>query len=134
MQRLRRTKDFYSQVYREAVRLFEMGKSIREVAEELGISYSCAYAWYRGKRKPRRSRVEEFISYLKNKGPLPIGELKRVFPKHSELFYLANQRGFSVKRAKLPRKVRGAYLWYYLPGQEEKLKERVEAYLKGGAH
>jgi len=133
MAKLRKTKEFYSQIYQKAMRLFEMGRSIKEVAELLGISYSCAYAWYKCMRKPKPSKVEEFLTYIRDKGPVPIGELRQVFPKHSELFHLAKQRGFEIKRAKLSRKVKGAFLWYYLPGQEEELKRKVEAYLKSGA-
>ena len=130
MSKLRKTKEFYSRLYERAVELYKEGKSVKEIAELLNLSYSCVYAWVKLGRKPRKSKVEEFIAYVKTSGPLPVCEVVKKFPKHSELYLLAKQRGFAIERAKLPRKFKGYHLWYYLPEQAEELKEKIENFLK----
>jgi DNA invertase Pin-like site-specific DNA recombinase len=127
---MRRTKEFYTEKYNKAIKLYKKGMSIKDIASYLELSYSCVYGWIKNIKTPKVSKVEEFLKFLKNNGPSPISEIKKLFPKHSDIFLLAKQRGFEIKRAKLPRKFKDLSIWYYLPSQEEELKKRVRESLE----
>ncbi len=122
---MRHGKESYSKKYEEALRLSEAGMSTKQIAEKLGVSFSAAYAWTKRGRKPEPGQLNEFEKFLKEQGPQPLLEVVKRFPKHSELFLTARQRGLPVARRKLP-KIMGQYaLWYYIKGQEDELKKRM---------
>lgn len=122
---MRRGKEFYDRNYERAMQLHEEGKSVREIAEKLNISYSAVYHWVKGLRKPEAGNVTDFLSFLQQKGPLPAAELKNSFPKHNELFLISGKRGEPVKRYVLDRKFGEYSTWYFISGQEEVLRKRI---------
>ena len=122
---MRRGRETYGKKYEEAMALHKEGKSVNEIASSLGISYSAAYHWIKGLRKPEKGNVNEFVDYLRSEGPLPTIEVEKKFPKHNELFLMANKRGLTVKRHVLKRKFSKYAIWYYLDGQEELLEKRL---------
>lgn len=123
---LRRGRELYSKKYEEAIKLHQQGKSINEIASALDISYSAAYHWIKGLRKPDEGNLNAFENYLKTKGPMPVIEVEKNFPKHNELFLMANKRGMNIRRTVLKRKYAKYSIWYFLDGQEDQLKERLE--------
>lgn len=123
---IRRGKEFYADKAEEAVSLYKEGKSIKEVAQRLGVSYSAAYHWVRGIRKPGAGNVAEFISFLESRGPSAAVHILPSFRKHNELFLIASRRGLSVKRVYLGKAYKELATWYYLPGQEKELEKRIE--------
>jgi hypothetical protein len=129
---VRKGRETYQQSYSKALELHARGKSVKEIAAELGVSYSAAYHWVRGIRKPEAGNVRDFESYLKDKGPSPAAEISKKFPKHNEIFHVAKERGIPVKRWVTSRpRTFGAYAtWYYLSGQEAELKKRVIGTIK----
>jgi hypothetical protein len=122
---LRKGRELYSEMYEKAMELHVKGKPIKEIASELGISYSACYHWVKGLRKPERGNMNSFVEEVQKKGPIPAMEIKEKFPKHNELFLSASRRGMQVKRYILPRRIGEYRTWYFAPGQEEKLKRNV---------
>ncbi len=124
---IRKGREAYQESYNKALELHAKGKSVREIAAELGISYSAAYHWIKGIRKPEAGNVREFENYLGEKGPSPVAEIGKKFPKHNEIFHVAKERGVPVKRwvTAKPRTFGEYATWYYLKGQEEELKKRI---------
>lgn len=121
---MRKGKEFYSKHYETAMELHEKGLSINDIAKELGISYSCVYHWVKGLRKPKLGNVMNFIKFLEENGPSAVAELN--FPKHNELFLIARKRGLMIRRKILKRKFGKFATWYYLTGQEDELKNRID--------
>lgn len=122
-------REKYSEKYRRAIELHAGGKSIKEIAEELGVSYSAAYHWIRGLRKPEEGKLREFEEFLQKNGPTPAANVKEKFPKHNEIYHTASARGSPVRRHVLeqPRSFGELATWYYLAGQESELKARIKA-------
>jgi len=123
---MRKGREFYSKHYDRALELHNKGMSIKDIAKELGMSYSAIYHWVRGLRKPESGNINEFIGFLQQHGPTPAGKIAEKFPKHNELFLTASRRGLPLKRLVLGRKFMEYSTWYLLDGQEAVLKERVE--------
>ena len=123
---MRRGRQLYGKKYEEALKLHSEGKGINEIAAQLGISYSAAYHWIKGLRKPDAGNLNAFENYLKNKGPMPVAEVEKNFPKHNELFLMANKRSMNIRRQVLKRKFGKYAIWYFIDGQEDQLKERLE--------
>lgn len=123
---MRRGRQLYGKKYQEALKLHSEGKSINEIAAQLGVSYSAAYHWIRGLRKPESGNLNELEKYLKEKGPMPAIEAEKNFPKHNELFLMANKRGMGIRRRILKRKYGQYATWYYLEDQEQLLEQRLQ--------
>ena len=123
---MRRGRQLYGKKYEEAMGLHKQGKSVNEIAEQLGISYSAAYHWIKGLRKPETGNLNEFENYLREKGPTPVMEVEKKFPKHNELFLMANKRNMMIRRKVLKRRYGKYAIWYYIEGQDTQLKERLE--------
>jgi hypothetical protein len=123
---LRRGREYYGSRYDEAVRLFGEGEKIKDIACKLGISYSTAYHWLKGIRRPESGNVNEFAGYIRQNGPCAALHIMDKFRKHNELFLIASRRGIPVKRIYLGKKYRELATWYYLEGQEDALNERIE--------
>ena len=123
---MRRGRQLYGKLYDEAIKLHGEGKSVNDIAAQLGISYSAAYHWIKGIRKPEKGNVNEFDKYLQDNGPMPVIEVEKKFAKHNELFLMANRRGLKIKRHVLPRKYKTYATWYYLDGQEALLEKRLQ--------
>ena len=125
-------REEYSEKYQRAIALHANGKSITEVAKELGISYSAAYHWVKGLRKPEAGNLRMFETLLRKAGPTPVVNVKEKFPKHNELYHTAAARGSPIHRHVLaqPRAFGELATWYYLAGQEAELKTRVKALLE----
>lgn len=129
---MRRGKEFYSKQYEEALKLHKEGKGISEIATKLNLSYSAAYHWLKGLRKPDIGNVNTFERFLVENGPQPTEEIKDRFPKHNEIFLIASSRGLPVKRliiSKTSKKLKGYSVWYFIEGQEEQLEKRVSEML-----
>jgi transcriptional regulator with XRE-family HTH domain len=122
---MRRGREFYSENYEKVMELHKKGMNVKEIASQLGMSYSAVYHWVRGLRKPDIGNINEFIEFLRSNGPTPVLKLQN-FPKHNELFLTASRRGLPVKRLVLGRKFREYSTWYLLDNQEELLKKRIE--------
>jgi|SRR3989344_1477529 len=123
--RIRKGREHYSKNYEKAIELHNNGKSIKDIAEELNISYSAAYHWIKGLRKPDMGRIREFEDFLRKNGPTPVVDLKEKFTKHNEIFLTATKRKMPIKRLVLNKSLGEYSTWYYLPDQQEKLKESV---------
>ncbi len=129
---MRRAKEFYTEKVDMARKMYSDGLPIKEIAKKLGISYSAVYQWVRGNR-PRKSRLEEFESFLRDNGPTPVCDAEKKFPKHNELYNMATTRGIRIRRVVLEKNFRGGKnygTWYFLPGQEKELGKRIEAVLR----
>ncbi len=129
---VRRGKEFYTEKVARAKELRSKGLSIKGIADELGVSYSAVYQWLRG-NEPKKSKLEEFADYLATNGPTPVAKVERAFPKHNDLYNLAPARGITIKRLVVERNFRGGEnygVWYFLPGQEKELINRVEKMLE----
>ena len=122
---MRRGRQLYGKKYEEALKLHSDGKSINEIAAALGVSYSAAYHWIKGLRKPESGNLNEFEKYLRESGPMPAIEIEKKFPKHNELFLMSNKRGMVIRRKILGRRFGGYAVWYYIDGQETRLDERT---------
>ncbi|MFA4820372.1 MAG: helix-turn-helix domain-containing protein [Candidatus Aenigmatarchaeota archaeon] len=123
---MRRGRQLYSKKYDEAIKLHSEGKSINDIAQQLDISYSAAYHWIKGLRKPELGNINEFEKFLQEKGPMPVIEIEKTFPKHNELFLMSNKRGTKIKRRILKRRFGSYATWYYLEGQETLLEQRLQ--------
>ena len=126
---LRRGKEQYSLKYGDAIRMYNDGTGVKEIAVKLGVSYSCVYHWVKGLRKPEAGNPSEFVRFVKENGPVPVLEVKARFPKHNELFLICSRRSMGVKRAFLGRKFLEYSTWYYTEGQEKLLEERISSML-----
>ncbi len=126
---MRRGREFYGKQYQEALKLYKEGKTVPEIAKGLGISYSAAYHWLKGLRKPDVGIVNTFEKFLIENGPQPAEEIKDRFPKHNEIFLIASRRGLPVKRLIISKKLKGYSVWYFIEGQEEQLEKRVSEML-----
>ncbi|MBI2579821.1 MAG: helix-turn-helix domain-containing protein [Candidatus Aenigmarchaeota archaeon] len=126
MMKMRKGKEFYSGHYDDAVKMHESGAAVKDIAQKLGLSYSCVYHWVRGIRRPDVGNPAGFIEFLRSNGPSPALEIKAKFPKHNEVFLICSRRGLGVKRACLGRKFLEYSTWYYLEGQEKLLESRVD--------
>ncbi len=124
---MRRGREFYSGQYEKAMELHSKGMKIKQIAKELGISYSAAYHWVRGIRQPDKGNITEFINYLQENGPMPVIKIKDKFPKHNELFLIASKRGIDIRRHTMGRQFKEYRTWYYLLGQEKILEQRLDA-------
>lgn len=122
---MRRGREFYDGNYEKAVVMHKEGKSVREIASQLKISYSAAYHWVKGLRKPEAGNITEFVAFLRSKGPMPAAELQDSFPKHNELFLISSRRRLGVRRCILDRKLKEYATWYFIDGQEKELDKRV---------
>ncbi len=123
---MRRGREFYSEKYDKAVEMHRNGRTVKDIAKELGISYSAAYHWVKGIRQPDKGNVLQFHAYLQQNGPTPVIKVKEKFPKHNELFLISKSRGINIKRHVMNRRFGEYRTWYYLPGQEELLKQRLD--------
>ncbi|MBI2172964.1 MAG: helix-turn-helix domain-containing protein [Candidatus Aenigmarchaeota archaeon] len=123
---IRKGKEHYSSRYESAMALHGEGMAVGDIARKLGVSYSCAYHWIRGLRKPGEGNPSAFMKFLEENGPAPVLEMKKRFPKHNELFLICSRRGLGVKRARLERKYLEYSTWYCMEGQESLMKKRVE--------
>ena len=122
---MRQGKEVYAGKYAQAAEMSARGMTPMQISEALGISYSCAYHWAMGLRKPSAGSLNEFISCLKASGPLPAAEISARFGKHNDLFLTASRRGFGIRRRVLGRKYAGYGTWYFLEGQEQELDSRI---------
>ncbi len=128
---MRRGKQFYSQHYQKAMELYKAGKSVKDIAQELKISYSCVYHWVHALRsKPAAGALNDFVSFLESNGPVPVIDIKKTFAKHNEFFLRASGRSMPVRRRILQRKLGDYAIWYYLAGQEEILKQRIAEFME----
>lgn len=123
---MRRGRQLYGKKYDEALKLHSEGKSINDIAAQLGVSYSAAYHWIKGLRKPEPGNINEFEKFLGENGPMPAIEIEKTFPKHNELFLMSNKRGMTIRRKVLKRRFAGYATWYYLDGQETLLEQRLQ--------
>ena len=126
---MRRGREFYSDNYDRVMELHNKGLSTNEIASQLGISYSCTYHWVKGLRKPSSGRLNEFEEFIKKNGPVSVMDIKELFPKHNELFLTAGRRGIAIQRRRLSRKFGDYSTWYFMEGQEDKIKERIKELL-----
>ncbi len=122
---IRRGREYYSKNYSEAVRLYNDGLTVVEIADKLKISYSAVYHWVKGLRKPEAGNVNAFADYLRKHGPAAVVDIKERFAKHNELFLIAARRGLPVKRFMLKKKFGEYSTWYYVEGQEHELEKRT---------
>jgi len=122
---IRKGREIYPEKYEQAIKLHENGMSVKKIAEKLSISYSCAYHWVKGLRKPEDGNVTAFITLLRNSGPLPVVDVKEKFPKHNELFLISSRRGIQIMRKILDRKLNDYNTWYFLSGQEKEVDIRI---------
>ena len=130
---MRRGKEFYTDKVEIAKKLYNDGMNIKDIAKKLNIIYSAAYHWIRGLRTPKMSRLEEFRNFIKEHGPLPVCDVEEKFPKHNDLYHLASSRGIRIMRLVLGKKMKGEKnytIWYFLPGQEQEVKEKINKLLK----
>ena len=123
---LRKGREIYGAKYDEAIKLYEQGLTPRQISEKLSISYSCAYHWVKGLRKPETGNVSSFVDLLRSSGPLPVVDIKEKFPKHNELFLIASRRGLPLARRLLDKSLADCNTWYFLKGQEEQLDSRIK--------
>lgn len=123
-------REAYAEKYKRALELHAAGKSISEIAKELGVSYSAAYHWVKGLREPEAGNLRDFEAFLRSRGPVPAANVKEKFPKHNEIYHTASARGSSIRRHVLARAFGELATWYYVAGQEAELKSRIKALLE----
>ena len=123
---MRRGREFYSKNYDKVMNLYKSGLPIKDIATQVGMSYSCVYHWIKGLRKPDTGNINDFEKFLLKTGPVPVAEVKERFPKHNEIFLTASRRGLMIKRYSLGRKFGEYSVWYFVPGQEDMLKKRIK--------
>ncbi len=128
--KLRKGREFYGKNYEESLRLHKEGMPVGEIAKRLNISYSAAYHWVKGLRKIEAGNVNMFIKYLETNGPTPVIDISNKFPKHNELFLIANRRGLPVKRFMMQKRFADYSVWYYLAGQDAELHKRTDMLLE----
>lgn len=127
---MRRGKEFYSQNYKKALDLHERGITIKDIAKTLGLSYSAVYSWVSKSRRPGKGALIKFKEVLRSRGPMPAALIKKEINKHNDFYHIARQRGFGIKRRVIKGLKLGEYAyWYYLPGQEQLLEERISELL-----
>ncbi len=120
---MRRGKEFYTNKCKEAIELHNSGKTIDEAAKELNVSYSTAYHWIRGMRKPESGNLRSFETFLVKNGPTAVIDIKERFPKHNELFLTATRRGIAVRRRIIDRRYGEYATWYFISGHEKQMEE-----------
>ncbi|MBI4015005.1 MAG: hypothetical protein HY365_03565 [Candidatus Aenigmarchaeota archaeon] len=126
---MRQGRQAYPALYDKAIEMSSRGASAKDVASALGVSYSAAYHWIKGLRKPEKGALNQFVEEIRKNGPLSAWDVKARFPKHNELFLTATKRAMPVKRHTLPKKFGNYSTWYFIPGQESALKQRVSELL-----
>jgi hypothetical protein len=128
---MRKGREFYSNQYDKVIELHNAGKSTKEIAAQLKISYSCVYHWINALRaKPISGALNELMKFLQDKGPSPVADIKKDFAKHNEFFLRAQSRKLPVCRIFLQRKFGDYATWYYLAGQEAELKARIASFIE----
>ncbi|MBI2584141.1 MAG: helix-turn-helix domain-containing protein [Candidatus Aenigmarchaeota archaeon] len=129
---MRQGREIYSDKYEIAIKLYKEGIDIPEIAKRLGISYSAAYHWVKGIRKPDTGNIKEFELFLKDNGPANAADVKSRFPKHNEIFLTAKKRGIIIGRYEMKNKkfFGESATWYFLKGQEDELKARIKQMIK----
>ena len=128
---MRKGREYYAQQYDKVMALHASGKSVKEIAAEMKISYSCVYHWVNELRqKPQTGALNDFVSFLQSNGPVPVIEIKQKFPKHNEFFLRARSRSLPVHRHMMQRKFGDYSIWYYLTGQEAALKARTAKFIE----
>ncbi len=120
---MRKGREFYTNRYEEAVELHKSGKTIDEVSKKLNVSYSTAYHWIRGLRKPESGNLRAFESFLAKNGPTAVIDIKERFPKHNELFLTATRRGIAIRRRIIDRRYGEYATWYFIDGHEKQMEE-----------
>ena len=103
----------------------EEGIPIKDIANELKISYSACYHWIKGLRKPEKGNLKNFEEFIESKGPLSVSDISKKFPKHDEIFRVSKKRGMKIMRCMLPKKLGEYSIWYYTKGQEKKLDNEI---------
>jgi hypothetical protein len=126
---MRRGRDFYSQIYEKAVDMYQSGLSIKDIALKLNISYSAAYHWVKGLRKPKKGNIVKFLHHFQTNGPQTAAQLEKEFPKYNELFLTASRRGYKLKRYVMDLNLGKHSTWYFLEGQEKELEVKVKSIL-----
>ena len=129
---MREGRETYSEKYEEAVRLHKKGVAIPEIAKNLGVSYSAAYHWVRGIRRPDAGNIRSLENFLMQHGPVNAADVKGRFPKHNEIFLTAKRRGLPLFRyvMKNTRMFGEHATWYFLKGQEDELKSRIRQLIR----
>ncbi|MBS3056501.1 MAG: helix-turn-helix domain-containing protein [Candidatus Aenigmarchaeota archaeon] len=127
---MRHGKEHYAEQYDKVIELYNKGMEIREIALQIGISYSAVYHWVRGLRKPEKGNPTEFVELLLKNGPMSQKDICEIFPKHNEVYLICCRRGFSVKRIQLGKKYRDYSTWYYLKGQEHEISDKINEVLQ----
>ena len=127
---MRQGKELYTKKYQEAMEMHKKGMNTKEIAGKLGISFSAVYSWTRKGRTPETGVYEQFFNFLRESGPQPLLEVRKYFPKHSEIFLGARERGFSILRKRISRAMGEYSIWYYLPGQESVVQEMISNVIK----
>lgn len=123
---MRKGKDFYNKKYKEVFQLNEKGFSIKDISEKTGLSYSAVYSWIKKNKKPEKSVLIEFKEFLEKKGPTPVAEIEENFPKHNDFYHISRKRDIGINRLRIKGMKVGKYSdWYYLDGQEDELKKRL---------
>ena len=123
---VRRGKETYTELYPKALELSKKNMSIKQIAAELGVSYSAVYAWLRTGRKPAPPTLVKFKKYLEKNGPTAAIDIKHVIPKHNDFYHIAQKRGKGIKRVMLDKRYVEYRVWYYLEGQETLLEQRLQ--------
>jgi len=123
-EKMRKGKEFYSKRYEEAMKMYNSGIPIKDVASKLDLSYSSVYHWAKGLRKPQVGNLVSFENFIKN-SPRAVADVKEKFPKHNELFLTAAKRGIPIKRQVFDKRFGDYATWYFMNGDEKKLKNEV---------
>lgn len=126
---MRKGREFYSKNYDKVMDMHARGVATADIAKQLRMSYSAVYHWVRGLRKPDIGNINAFEKFLSDNGPVAAVEIKDKFPKHNEVFHVATSRGSPLQRHVLEGKFGEYATWYFLPGQEDALKERIRELL-----
>ena len=125
MQALRKGKELYAELYPKAIEMNKNGVPIKDIAKQLGVSYSAVYAWLKQGRVPEEPEAVKMKNYLEKHGPTAAADIAVAFPKHNDFFHLAARRGIKIKRAVLEPRLKDYRTWYYLEGQESELEKRI---------
>ena len=123
---VRQGKETYTELYPKAIEMSKNGKSVKDIAKELGISYSAVYAWLCQGRKPSSPSLVKFKKYLEKHGPTAGIDIKEIIPKHNEFYHIAQKRGIGIKRAIMDKRYAEYRVWYYLNGQDDVLQQRTQ--------
>jgi predicted DNA-binding protein YlxM (UPF0122 family) len=122
---LRKGREVYTAKYRKSLELYKQGFSVKQIAQQLNISYSAVYHWIKGLRKPKSGQLDKFLAYVK-RAPVPQAVISNKFPKHNELYHIAISRKLPINRKILPTKFGEYRIWYYTTGQEKALKSSIQ--------